>query len=79
MKIFRKFLKISLVSRPFNFNVNDTPPCIQLELINLQLILLITNQFVEKTITDFYASLNPEILKKFLDNAQKYLIFFGSK
>ena len=49
-----------------------------MELINLESNLLLKNQFSEKTILEFYASLNPEIFKNILDYAQKYLAFFGS-
>ena len=36
------------------------------------------NMIDEKTITEFYAFLNPYIFKNILENAQKYLAFFGS-
>ncbi|KAK4881591.1 hypothetical protein RN001_004910 [Aquatica leii] len=49
-----------------------------LELINLQSNQILKNQFTEKTVIEFYASLNPEMFKNMLDNAQKYLAFFGS-
>ena len=69
---------LSLVSLPFAFNVNNAPANIQLELINLQSNLLLKNQFSEKTLLEFYASLNPEIFKNILDYAQKFLALFGS-
>ena len=74
---FRDFLKISN-DLSFAFNVNNAPASIQLELINLQSNLLLKNQFSEKTILEFYASLNPEIFKNILDYTRKYLAFFGS-
>lgn len=79
---FEDFNKISndlaLVNLPFAFNVDDAPSSIQLELINLQSSALLKNQFTEKSVPEFYASLNPEIFKNILDHAQKYLAFLGS-
>ena len=64
---FKDFQKmsndLSLVSLPFSFNVNNALASIRLELINLQSNFLLKNQFSEKTILEFYASLNPEIFK----------------
>lgn len=69
---------LNLVCAPFNFNVQEAPVEVQLELIDLQSNDMLKEKFDSCELTAFYGSLNTENFKFFLDYAQKYLVLFGS-
>lgn len=69
---------LSLISQPFNFDVQEAPVEIQLELIDLQSNNLLKENFHSNELSAFYGALNTEHFKHFLNYVQKYLVLFGS-
>uniref|UniRef100_A0A023F0X1 Proteinral transcription factor ii-i repeat domain-containing protein 2b n=1 Tax=Triatoma infestans TaxID=30076 RepID=A0A023F0X1_TRIIF len=69
---------LSLISQPFNFDVQEAPVEIQLELIDLQSNNLLKENFHSNELSAFYGALNNEHFKHFLNYVQKYLVLFGS-
>ena len=61
---------LSLISQPFNFDVQEAPVEIQLELIDLQSNNLLKENFHLNELSAFYGALNTEHFKHF-KNVQK--------
>lgn len=80
---FEDFKKIQedleLVSLPFSFNVDDAPPNIQLQLIDMRSNQLLKEEFRNnKKLPKFYACLDEKKFDKLRNYAQQFLVIFGS-
>ncbi|KAF2904909.1 hypothetical protein ILUMI_01265 [Ignelater luminosus] len=67
-----------LLSLPFSFNIDDAPANIQLQLIDIQSNQLLKEEFKNKSLVQFYASLDKKDFDELRNYAQLFLAIFGS-
>ncbi|XP_068189785.1 general transcription factor II-I repeat domain-containing protein 2-like [Antennarius striatus] len=70
--------EIQMILSPFTCNVYTAPTDVQLELIDLQCDMMLTQHFHSASLLDFYSALKEENFPNMRRHAQKMLILFGS-
>ena len=69
---------MSIVSRPFSFEVEGIPTHLQMEILDFQSDNLLKDNFREMSLSCFYASLNDATFPRLKSLARKILVLFGS-
>jgi hypothetical protein len=69
---------LSLISSPFSFDVNKAPLETQLELIDMQCDLVLSEKIKSVSLPRFYASLSDSAFPNLKTRAKKMFVLFGS-